>query len=312
MSGDDPQVLAARDVIVAARADVLLLLDMDHDVGLAALQALAGALAEAGLDYPHRFAAAPNTGRPTGIDLDGDGRSYRARDAQGYGLFRGDGGMALLSRHPVGAVRDFTDLPWVALPEASAAEVTPPEALDVLALHSVGAWDVEILAPGGPVHLLGSHASPPVFDGPEDRNGRRNADELRFWTLYLDGWTPGGAPFTAARFAVAGTFNVDPSRGEGRRDSLRALLGHPALRDAVPAGASGSPATADWQDPWPGDLRVDYILPSRTMRVLASGVLWPSDGGTLMGVSPATAAAASDHRLVWMDLSLADGATTRP
>ena len=30
-----------------------------------------------------------------------------------------------------------------------------------------------------------SHPTPPAFDGPEDRNGRRNHDEIRFWSDYL-------------------------------------------------------------------------------------------------------------------------------
>ncbi len=36
------------------------------------------------------------------------------------------------------------------------------------------------------LHLLASHPTPPAFDGPEDRNGRRNHDEIRFWNDYLD------------------------------------------------------------------------------------------------------------------------------
>jgi hypothetical protein len=288
--------------VAAAEADVLLLLDIDHDAELVALSALAGALGEMGAPYPHRVAPPPNTGRPTGHDLDGDGRNWRARDAHGFGLFRGDGGMALLSRHPIGAVRDVSALPWSALPGSAAAEVTPPGALPALRLHSVGAWDVEILAPDGPLHLLVSHASPPVFDGPEDRNGLRNRDELRFWQLYLDGWSPEGAPFSAARFVLAGTFNVDPDRGEGRRAALRALLSHPSLSDPVPRRPGGGTETADWAEPAPGDLRVDYILPSAGFEVTAAGVLWPEDA-PLMGIDATEAAAASDHRLVWVDLS---------
>ena len=34
------------------------------------------------------------------------------------------------------------------------------------------------------VHFLVSHPTPPVFDGPEDRNGPRNYDEIRFWADY--------------------------------------------------------------------------------------------------------------------------------
>jgi hypothetical protein len=275
---------------------------MDHDAGAAALAAFAGLLDAAGRPYPHRLSLMPNTGRPTGVDLDGDGRTFRARDAHGWGLFTGDGGMALLSRFPIVEIRDFTALPWRALPGNAAVGVTPGPALDTLSLHSVGAWDVEVLTPWGPFHVLAGHASAPVFDGPEDRNGLRNADEIRFWSLYLDGWAPDGVPFAAERFAVMGTLNVDPARGEGRRDALSALLGHPMLRDAVPERPGGGTATADWQDPVPGDLRVDYILPSRSLVVLSSGVLWPEEGARFMGISAEVAATASDHRLVWMDL----------
>jgi hypothetical protein len=276
---------------------------MDHDAGLAALRAMAESLEAAGAAYPHMLALEPNAGRPTGLDLDGDGRTYRARDAQGYGLFRGDGGMALLSRHPVGEVRDFTDMLWTDLPDSAAASVTPPEALDVLALHSVGAWDVEILTPSGPFHVLASHASAPVFDGPEDRNGLRNADEIRFWSLYLDGWTPTGAAFEAEHFAIMSTLNVDPQRGEGRQSALRTLLDHPRLRAVAPDSPSAGTATADWDDPAPGDLQVDYILPAQSVEVVASGVVWPAEEERIMGISADTATAASDHRLVWMDIA---------
>ena len=38
---------------------------------------------------------------------------------------------------------------------------------------------------GKTVHFLVSHPTPPVFDGPEDRNGTRNFDEIRFWADYV-------------------------------------------------------------------------------------------------------------------------------
>jgi len=303
VAGDDTQVLATLDIIAASDADILLLLDMDHDAGRAALTALGAALRDRGADYPHLFAAAPNSGRPTGIDLDGDGRTWRARDAHGYGLFTGDGGMALLSRFPIGGVRDFTALPWVGLPGNAAQGVTPASALPTLRLHSVGAWDVEILTPAGTLNLLTSHASAPVFDGPEDRNGLRNADELLFWAQYLDGWAPEAPVFSAERFVVMGTFNVDPERGEGRREGLQALRTHLRLVDPVPRRPGGEAETADWPADGPGRLRVDYILPARSLDVTGSGVLWP-EGGDLLGITPDIAAAASDHRLVWIDLDL--------
>lgn len=294
LAAEDPAILATIEVIAAVDADLIVLQDVDYDADLLALTALAGLLDRAGVSYPYRHALRPNTGRPTGIDLDGDGRSSRARDAQGYGFFNGQGGLALLSRYPIGTVRDFSGVLWADLPDAHAASVTPPEALDVLRLHSVAAWDVEVLTPAGPFHVLMSHASAPVFDGPEDRNGLRNEDELRFWHLYLDGWSPDNAPMAQAPFALVATLNVDPDGGEGRPGGLMGVLRHPRLQDPVPRTADGRTVTADWDEPSPGDLRVDYILPDARLRVIASGVEWGAEGGA--------EAAASDHRMVWVDL----------
>jgi endonuclease/exonuclease/phosphatase family metal-dependent hydrolase len=302
LGGEDSQIAATAEVIAAAQADILLLQGVDFDAGGLALAAMAERLATAGADYPHRMALRPNTGQRTGLDLDGDGRSWRARDAQGYGFFNGQAGMALLSRYPIGEVQDFSGFLWSDLPESAAADVLPPEALPVLRLASVAGWDVEIALPGGPMRILATHASAPVFDGPEDRNGWRNHDELRFWQLYLDGWAPEGVTgFTASRFALMGTLNVDPARGEGRRAGLRGLLDHPRLQDPVPRRPGGGTETADWPDPVPGDLRVDYILPAKGLRVSDAGVVWPEGEGE--GLPLSVVAAASDHRLVWVDLA---------
>ena len=287
---------ATVEVILAAQPDVIALQDIDYDAGGASVLALIDALSDRGLDYPHHVALRPNTGWLTGHDLDGDGATDGPRDAHGYGRFNGDGGIALLSRYPVGEIRDFSDVLWQALPENAAAGVTPEDALPVLRLHSVAAWDVEVLLPEGPFHILTSHASAPVFDGPEDRNGLRNADELRFWELYLDGWSPDNVPFEARYFAYLGTLNLDPTLGEGRREALHSLLAHPALQDPEPQSVFGVP-TADWDDPTPGDLRVDYVLPARGLHVSGAGVIWPDDGDLAE-----LAAQASDHRLVWVDV----------
>lgn len=268
-------------MIQAANPDILALQDMDYDGNQLAIAALADVLG-----YPHHLALRPNTGRLTGVDLDGDGRTDGPRDAHGYGRFNGQGGMALLSRYPLGAVQDFSAMLWLDLPGNTAADVTPEAALPILRLHTVGAWDVEVLTPNGPLHILMSHATPPVFDGPEDRNGLRNADEVRFWHLYLDDTPP-------AHFAYMGTLNIDPQRGEGLRGPLIDLLSHPAVQNPVPDGP-----TADWDEPVPGNLRVDYLLPSRNLSVTDAGVLWPTDGTLVEAVEEA-----SDHRLVWVDVA---------
>jgi len=299
--GEDAQITATLAVILAVEADILVLQDVDYDAGHLALRALTAALEVEGLSYPHILSLRPNTGLPTGHDLDDDGRNWRARDAHGFGYFSGQGGMAILSRFPFGEVRDFSAFRWANLPGSHAAEVTPVAALPELRLHPVAAWDAEVLTVSGPFHLLTIHASPPVFDGPEDRNGRRNEDELRFWRMYLDGWAPDGATFSAERFAMVGTLNVDPARGEGRRAGLLGVLTHPRVQDPAPERPEGGANTADWPEPVPGNLRVDYILPDAAMTVEGSGILWPSDAPQL-GITAEQAATASDHRLVWVDL----------
>ncbi|WP_227285822.1 endonuclease/exonuclease/phosphatase family protein [Boseongicola sp. H5] len=302
----DTQIRATLDVLIAADADVLLLQDVDYDAAGHALTAFANLLEDRGLSYPYRVMLRPNTGQPTGLDMDGNARLGEARDAQGYGRFNGQGGMALLSRQPVdaGAVRDFSGLLWANLPGNAAADVLTAEALAIQRLASVAMWDVPVaLDSGARFHILALHATPPVFDGPEDRNGLRNADELRFWQLYLEGWSPDGQPFEAGAFALMGTLNVDPGRGEGRQGPLRALLEHAALQNPAPVNMAGRSETADWDDPVPGDLRVDYILPAANLRVIASGVIWPGEEPE-DGLTASTVAAASDHRLVWVDLDL--------
>jgi hypothetical protein len=325
--GEDPQVAAAVAVVAAAAPDVLLITGFDYDHGLEALAAFAARLAEAGQDYPHRFALRPNTGRASGLDLDGDGRFGGPGDAQGHGRFAGEGGMALLSRLPVAAdeVRDFSALLWRDLPGAimpmrpDGGPFPSDAAAAVQRLSTTGHWVVPLVLPGGGrLTLLAWHATPPVFDGPEDRNGRRNHDEAALWLRLLEGALPGAAP-PEPPLVLIGDANLDVTDGEGRPEALAALLRHPLLTDPAPASAGGAAAaaaqgganhgqrgapaldTADWRDePGPGNLRVDYVLPSRDLAILDAGVLWPDPTDPLA----ATAAAASRHRLVWVDIAL--------
>lgn len=280
LKGEDPGLAAVAGVLGATRADVVLLTEMDWDADGAALGALAEVLTAAGLDYPHRLALEPNAGVPTGLDLDGNGRLGEARDAQGYGRFRGDGGLALLSRWPLSLRADLSGLLWADLPGAR----PPPGTPATQRLSSTGHWVVEVATPEGPLTLLAWAATPPVFDGPEDRNGLRNADELALWRHVLDG---GEAP---APFVVLGNANLDPEAGQGLRAEMRAFLADPRLQDPL----QGLP-TADWPEPpeGPGDLRVTYVLPSADVAVTGAGVVAPPDP-----------LAAGPHRLVWSDLDL--------
>ncbi|APX13924.1 endonuclease [Tateyamaria omphalii] len=296
--GEDDQIDAVLAVIARADADVLALQSIDYDLTGEALSRFAKAAG-----YPHHFALRPNTGLPTGLDMDGDGRLGGPRDAQGYGRFSGQGGMAILSRFPFdpNGVQDlspllWTDLPEALLPEVNGAPFPSAEAQAAQRLSTTGHWIVPIQTTSGRFDLMTFHASPPVFDGPEDRNGKRNHDEIRLWQHMLDG-TVGTAP--TGPFIIAGDANLDPNDGSGLKPAIRTLLADPRLTDLSPRGHAGTD-TVDWTDPVPGDLRVSYILPSTHWRVVDSGVLWPDPDDPFAE----TVATASRHRLVWADLAL--------
>lgn len=295
-SGRAADAAAAAALIRAHDPDILLLTGIDWDAGLATLAAFDRLVGQGTSAYPHRAAPRPNTGLMTDLDLDGDGRRRGAGDAQGYGRYPGQGGMAVLSRLPLdeAALRDFTAMLWRDLPGADlprhkdGAPFPTAEAQAIQRLSTTGHWDLPVILPGGTrLHLLAWYASPPVFDGSEDRNGRRAADEARFWRLYLDG-TFGPAP---AAFVLLGDANLDPARGDGDRAAIAALLADPRLIDPQPKDAGGATATADWPDP-PGPLRVDYVLPAAGLRVLATGL------------SESAGRDGPVHRLVWVDLDL--------
>lgn len=287
------------------------------------------------IDFAYRFSAPVNTGVLAGKDLDGDGEVAGPADAFGYGRFPGQYGMALLSRYPILAdeARTFQALKWSAMPGAlRPAGYYPDDVWQHLRLSSKSHWDVPIgvgaRADGFVVHALCSHPTPPAFDGEEDRNGCRNHDEIRFWVDYLSparaGWIVddrGGEGGLAgeASFVLMGDLNCDPVDGESRREALHDLLAHPRVQDPEPKGPGGSEQklkqfganmqhqgdpgldTGDFSDEpgkGPGNLRVDYALPSSDLAVAAAGVIWPrSFEKTLPLVE------ASDHRLVWVDIA---------
>lgn len=307
MRGKDAQIAAAVQVIAALDADVLVLTAFDYDRGDMALDAFSALLAEGGAPYPHHFALPPNSGIPTGLDLDGDGLRGGPRDAQGYGRFPGSGGMAILSRLPVeaGMARDLSGLLWRDLPDG----IPPPLAgtAGIQRLSSTGHWIVPVLLPqGGRLNILCWYATPPVFDGPEDRNGRRNHDETALWLRLIEGRLAVDPP--ARPFVIAGDANLDPQDGDGLPDALDALLSSPAVQDPRPAGAArrkdrgqkGDPALDTALFDGIGGLRLDYVLPSSDVKVIASGVMWPKATDPLAG----EVAAASRHRPVWVDLDL--------
>lgn len=347
LEGDDAQAGQIAAVLQQVRPDIVLLNEFDYDpAGRAAdlFQQRYLARAQPGggdpLAYPYRYLAPVNTGVPSGLDLDrngevgGDGRD-RGNDAWGYGLHPGQYGMLVLSRYPIdaAAVRTFQHLKWSAMPGARApldpatgAPWYPPQVWSQLRLSSKSHWDVPITTPQGTVHLLAAHPTPPVFDGREDRNGRRNADEIRLWSEYIsptgdrewlcDDRGRCGGLAADAEFVVVGDYNADPVDGDGVPGAIAQLLDHPRINARfVPRSTGAASRATERGIPRRGDLtthtgdfgaeggtlRLDYVLPSDGLRVTDGGVFWPASGEPGSDIADA-----SDHHLVWLDLVQGD------
>lgn len=341
LDGDDPegQVDAAVTLLRHAQPDILLLNEIDAEPDGIAAKLFRQRLAdptrpELGppLDLSFAYTGPVNTGAPSGFDLDRDGALDGPGDAWGFGHYPGQYGMAILSRFPIdrAGVKTFRKLLWVAAPHAlipDGREGRPawyePEAAYRQPLSSKSHWDVPVLLPNGRLlHVLAAHPTPPVFDGPEDRNGRRNFDEIRLFADYLGGpaaadWIVDdqlmrGGLLDDAAAVVMGDLNADPVRDESPygRTAISQLLAHPRICDPVPRG----PAGARFDRPYAGDPttrtnswgRLDYVLPTCGLEVLDATVGVPDledEGATI-------AKRASDHLLVAVRLGVA--ARSRP
>ncbi|MDR7383400.1 endonuclease/exonuclease/phosphatase family protein [Promicromonospora iranensis] len=295
------------------------------------------------VEYPYAFVAASNTGVPSGFDLNNDGTVGGGDDALGFGLFPGQYGMVVLSKYPIQhhKVRTFQhfrwqDMPGALLPDdpatAAPADWYSAEELAVLPLSSKSHWDVPVRVGHRTVHVLAAHPTPPSFDGAEDRNGLRNHDEIRFWAEYVRGGRAAryqyddegrrGGLRPGSSFVIVGDYNADPVDGDSVDTAIDQLLRHPRITDpqatsaggteaaALQGGANlshrGDPAldTADFADTAPGNLRVDYVLPSRDLRVRDAGVFWPVAADPLSRLTGVYPFPSSDHRLTWTDVRL--------
>lgn len=354
-TGDDAQAATVAEVIQHANPDVVLLNEFDYS-GDADPYAAADLFRENYLEvpqgtgtpveYPYAFVAPSNTGIPSGFDLNNNGTVGGGDDALGFGLFPGQYGMVVLSKYPIqhDRVRTFQHFKWQDMPGAllpdDPATATPAdwysaEELAVLPLSSKSHWDVPVRVGRETVHVLAAHPTPPSFDGPEDRNGLRNHDEIRLWADYVRGGRSArylyddtgrrGGLRPGSSFVIVGDYNADPLDGDSVNSDSEAaaidqLLRHPRITDPLPtsegapeatelqAGANldhaGDPAldTADFADTAPGNLRVDYVLPSRDLRVQGAGVFWPTSADPLSRLTGVFPFPSSDHRLVWTDI----------
>jgi hypothetical protein len=344
---DQPDTVA--EIIQRVRPDVLLLNEFDYDsagAGIAGFKANYLEVPHGDAEpivYPYSYAAPSNTGIPSGFDYNNNGVVSGGDDAYGFGFFPGQYAMAVLSMYPIDmdSIRTFQTFKWKDMPcnflptDPATGEpwYTPGPELDSFRLSSKNHIDVPIKIGRKTIHLLGSHPTPPVFDGPEDRNGRRNHDEIRFWADYIsknphdseyiydDQHETGG--IRGKYFVIAGDMNADPFDGDSFNQAAELLLKHPLINTDMPPssvggseqsalqgqrniGQCGNPAfdTADFADfaPNPGNLRADYVLPSEKLDIVDSGVFWPQKDDPLFPLAGTFPFPSSDHRLVWVDV----------
>jgi hypothetical protein len=365
-NGEDPQLRNVAEIIQRVRPEVLLVNEFDFvpdQLAARLFQRNYLSVSQNGarpIDFRYRFVAPSNTGIASGMDFDNNGQAVTepgsglyGNDSFGFGEFPGKFGMAVFSRLPIDVKRARTfqlfrweDMPGALLPDDPAtpapADWYSPEELDVFRLSSKSHWDLPIeVGRGERVHFLVSHPTPPVFDGPEDRNGTRNHDEIRFWADYV---TPGAGRYIyddrgrrgglgrREHFVIAGDQNADPFDGDSTEDAILQLLDNPRIntgmtptspggpeQSALQGGANdahvGNPAfdTADFADTAPGNLRADYVLPDRGTRIVGSFVFWPRSDDPLFPLvglfDPAllpdgNGFPSSDHRLVAVDVKV--------
>jgi 3-phytase len=343
---DNEQAKKVAEIIQRAKPDVLLINEFDYDeANRAATLFRANYLersqnGQPAIVFPYVYVAPSNTGVPSSIDLNRDGKTIvepgtrgYGEDSLGFGQFPGQYAFVLFSKYPIqlDRIRTHQKLLWSELPgNRMPLDFYGPRAAEVLTLPSKNHVDVPIDINGKVVHVLAAHPTPPVFDGPEDRNGLRNHDEIKLLAMMIDKLTgvadapDKGFPVTEAPavrdvpFVVMGDMNADPNDGESVDHAIRQLLDHPRVDASVVPRSNGAVEaakeqagpnaehktdaatdTADFSEKGSnsGNLRVDYVLPSRGLTPIAGGVFWPASnepGHELID--------ASDHRLVWMDV----------
>jgi hypothetical protein len=351
------QAQTVAEIVQRTRPEVLLINEFDFDpdgVALRLFQENYLSVGQNGAEpivYQYRFSAPSNTGIDSGLDLDNNGSVGGPNDAFGFGFFPGQFGMAVYSQHPIleAQIRTFQKFLWKDMPGAllpddpstpASADWYSQEELGVFRLSSKSHWDIPVLVDGRVVHFLVSHPTPPVFDGPEDRNGTRNHDEIRLWADYI---TPGAASSyiyddegrrgglkPGSAFVIAGDQNSDPLDGDSIPGAIQQLIDHPLVNTKLTPSSAGAveaaqlqgganlthrsdPAfdTADFADSAPGNLRADYVLPRKNLRMLDGAVFWPVQADPLFRLTGVFPFPSSDHRLVWIDVRVPGTARAR-
>ncbi len=329
--GKDSHAEKVAAIVQTVRPDILLVNEIDHDTDAGTAKLLAEKFFaqpqgdRKAIDFPYIYSASSNTGVDSEFDLNNNRTKGEPNDAWGFGQYPGQYSMAIYSRFPIDdtGIRTFQNYRWSLMPDAlrpvdpqSGMSYYDDETWKSLRLSSKNHLDIPIFVHNQTIHILACHPTPPVFDGPEDRNGCRNHDEIRFWSDYLSGEASThliddqgqrGGIVDDALVIIMGDLNSDPAGGDGRPGAIQTLLSHPRLQDPLPrsegnrerkSNGTGDPShdTARFRH---GNMRVDYVLPSRDLRLLKSGVFWPSPASQDFKLI-----SASDHRMVWVEVEI--------
>ena len=329
------------ETIQRTRPDVILLNEFDTDLSGVSYKSFQDNYLSVGqngadpITFEHVYVAPSNTGVAAGVDLDNNGRIAGGNDAFGFGDYEGEYGMVLLSKYPIATdeVRTFQRFLWKDMSDsAMPTDFYSDEARNVFRLSSKSHWDVPVQIGEETVHVLAAHPTPPVFDGPEDRNGRRNHDEIRFFAdyvtpekseyIYDDKGKTGGLA-AGAKFIIVGDYNADPFDGDSFDNAADQFVKHPLINNSITPKSNGAvedsategnrnnthigdPAfdTSDFNPSSVGNLRVDYVLVAKTMGLKETAVFWPEQSNDLARLTPNFPNNVSDHRLVWADVTV--------
>ncbi len=279
------------------------------------------------IDFPYIYQGPSNTGINSGFDIDGNGTAGQLPgDGYGFGYFPGHFAMVLLSKYPINHedIRTFQHFKLKDMPNAlkpidpsTGKDWYSDKAWQSLRLSSKSHWDIPVNLKGKEIHILASHPTPPVFDGPENRHGMRNHDEIRFWVDYIspnqssyiyDDQGKIGGLKQGQPFVILGDLNASSVDGDAITTGITSLLNDKNIQDTMPQsqGAkvhtpnniNAQHHTAFWR------MRADYVLPSvNGFKVKSSDVFWPlKTDDTYRLIKDRNAS--SDHRMVWLELIL--------
>ncbi|MDK2819258.1 MAG: endonuclease/exonuclease/phosphatase family protein [Mycoplasmataceae bacterium] len=184
------------------------------------------------------------------------------------------------------------------------------------------------------IHLLASHPTPPAFEiGGTKTNLLRNMAEVKFWQEYIenkefiydDKGVTGGIDGSKEKFIILGDLNADNLSGDSaKEEGILGLIksnlvnGNIADGNLIPISKGAELEPNSKKHPKPETrtstfgLRVDWVLPSKNMESIDTGVFWQADGeeGRLLfddkrlGKWGNGKEVSSDHRLVWLTIKL--------